>query len=255
MRQVDPNQLKILLVDLELAYALYYGFPSKKPQFMPARNIKHHQFCICAAWKWHHEVSVQSISVLEDEKRFKKNFRDDYIVAKKLHELFEEADVIVAHNGDSFDLKHANTLFIKHGLGPVPQIKSIDTLKLARKYFSFPGNGLNDLLTFFNLPGKLDGPSWIGLTEGVEKEIIKAVKYCRGDIRALERLFVKIRPYARNLPALRPIKDVCECAACSSKLLKNHGTRFDGSKFYVDIRCLACGHAHKGKPKGGVYAR
>ena len=254
------NNLKILLLDIELTYAVYYAYPSKREQYLSAKNIKHHQFCPCAAWQWMHEVSRYVVKITDDQKRFKANFRDDFIVAKKLHDLMTEADVIVAHNGDAFDIKHANVLFINHGLGPIPEKKSIDTLKAARKYFAFAGNDLASLSKRFGGPGKSKKPDWLKLAEGDTKEINIAARYCKDDVRELERVFLAMRPYLRRLPALRPPKEpkqlkekrndwggITECDACGSKTLQSKGAAFDGRKMYLRVKCTECGHEIRGK--------
>lgn len=244
---IDRNQLKILLMDMELSYAVGYFFPSKKPQYMSARQIKHHQFCVCNSWKWHHEASKYVIKLTDDMERFRKDFRDDYIIAVKMHELMTEADVIVAHNGDAFDIKHANTLFIKHGLGPIPEKKSIDTLKAARKYFNFAGNDLDSLSKRFGGKGKKEKPCWFKLSDGDEREINKAAKYCLNDVAELERVFEEIRPYIKKLPALKNGRSIMSCEACGSKRLHGRGVAFDGTKMYARIKCVECGKEHKGK--------
>ena len=241
------RELKILLLDEEWSYALAYVFPSKREQYIHARNIKHHQFCICAAWKWMHETSVYSIKITDDKKRFKKNFRDDFIIALKLHELMTEADVILAHNGDSFDIKRANNLFIKHGLGPIPERKSIDTLKVARKYFAFAGNDLDSLAKLFGSKGKNKKPCWFGLTDGDAAEIAVAARYCMNDVRELEVVFIKLRPYIRRLPRIGKLKEITQCEACGSKRLRNKGPDWDGYRQYRRLTCLECGHPNKGK--------
>lgn len=243
----DRNEIKTLLLDMELSYAIYYAFPSKREQYLSAKNIIHNQFCICAAWKWHHQASKHVVKITDDKKRFKANFRDDYIVAVKLHELMTEADVIVAHNGDAFDIKHANNLFIKHGLGPIPEKKSIDTLKAARKYFNFVGNDLDSLSKKCGGIGKIDKPDWRALTEGNEKEINKAARYCLNDVEELERVFIWLRPYIRKLPALATKGGIKYCLSCGSKRIHRKGIHFNGTQFYLRIRCEECGHEMKGK--------
>lgn len=234
--------MKLLLVDTELSFALYYAFPSKKPQYLPARQVKEHQSIVCARWKWFGEKKVGGVSVLDDPARFRKNHRDDYIVAVKLHKAFMEADVICAHNGDSFDIKHANTLFIKHNLEPVPEKKSLDTLKIARRYFNFTGNGLDDLLKFFGYPGKSEKPDWIKLTEGDEKEIRKAMKYCGNDVLGLERLLKIFLPY---IPKHKALVSKGPCVECGSKHIQKKGQDFDGTRIYQRVKCMNCGHNDK----------
>lgn len=242
-------ELKILLIDLEVSFAEYYAYPQKYAQFLPARNIKRRQFVPCASWKWHNEVSVQLASVLDDKSKFKKNYRDDSGVAKTLHKLMEKADVVVAHNGDNFDIKHINTLFIKHGLQPVPKKKSIDTLKIARQNFRFEGNGLNDLLAFFGYPAKSRTPNWIKVAEGCEREIERTGKYCKVDVKRLEKIYVKLRPFLKRHPNVRKYKAISNCDCCRSRRLINKGREFDGYNFFYRIQCKECGHNNRASVK------
>jgi len=251
----DRNAIKTLLLDIEVSYAIYYAFPSKREQYLSPKNIIHDQFCICAAWKWEHQVSKHNVKITDDKKRFKKNFRDDFVVAKKLHELITEADVVVAHNGDAFDMKWANTLFRKHGLGPVPEKKTIDTLKAARKHFMFAGNDLDTLSKRFGGDGKNQKPDWKKLTDGDAAEIAKAAKYCMNDVLELERVFLELRPYMKNLFKPRDKKESSHygiecCDSCGSKRIHNKGLAVDKSgKQYPRIRCNECGHEMRGDMK------
>lgn len=245
---MNYDGLKILLLDTEWSYAKGYFFPSKKEQWISPKQIEHEQFCPCAAWKWLHEASVYSVSVLDDQKRFKKNFRDDYVIAAKMHELMMEADLLVAHNGDSFDMKLLNVLFKKHGFSPIPDKKTIDTLKICRKYFRFSGNDLDSLSKRFGGDGKDTKPDWFALSDGVPAAILKASEYCEIDVLELERVFVEIRPFIKNFPTLRQLKDkVTECDACRSKRVRNKGYGWDGKRQYNRWTCLECGHPMRSK--------
>lgn len=234
------NELRILLLDLELTFAIYYAYPSKREQYLSASNIMHDQFCTCAAWKWGHEKTTHVVKITDNKRRFKKNFRDDFEIAVKLHSLMEEADVIVAHNGDKFDIKHANSLFIKHGLGPIPQQKSIDTLKVAKKYFAFPGNSLDQLSKRFGGGGKNQKPNWYKMTDGDAKEINIAATYCKNDVNVLEKIYLKLRPYINNFPFTKNnIKPEC-CNKCSSNNITKYGSQIRASGKVRMYRCLDC---------------
>jgi hypothetical protein len=136
------RELKTLIVDMEISYSLYFAFPSNKPQFLNSHQLFRRAFVPCFSWKWGHQSTVHVESVLDNNKQYKNDYMNDYALAVKLHTLMDEADIIVAHNADRFDIKQANTLFIDHGLGQVGEYKSVDTLKVARKYFAFEGNSL-----------------------------------------------------------------------------------------------------------------
>ncbi len=248
------DKLKWLLIDTEWTYAIYYGFPSKKPQYMAARNIKHRQFCPNASFMWEHQSKVKSVSVLDNPAQFKKDFRNDKVCAVALHEAMSEADVIVAHNLDKFDLPMLNVIFALYGLGPIPEKKLVDTLKVARKHFRFAGNGLDDLLKFFGHSGKAEKPDWVAMTEGCAKNIKKSITYCNRDVVGLKIILKILRPYMRNIPKMREIKlpehyGIISCEACDSDKLQNKGLGGFGGALYPRVRCSECGHEHKGNMK------
>ena len=66
--------------------------------------------------------------------------------------MFDEADVVIAHNGDKFDMRKANARF-GHYEPPMP-VQQVDTLKVARKYFKFESNKLGDLGEHLGLGNK-----------------------------------------------------------------------------------------------------
>jgi len=239
------RELRTLLLDMELSYALGYFFPSKHPQYMHARQVKHHQFIVCAAYKWLHETSRYVIKITDKPNR--RHIRDCRHIAVKLMELMEQADLIVAHNGISFDLKHMNTVFSDYGLGPPPEKKVIDTLRIARQHFAFFGNDLDSLSKRFGGPGKSTRPDWIRLTELDEEEIEKAARYCLDDVTELERVFLNIRPWVKRYPHIKERGGIMECAVCQSTRLQKRGTDWDGNRQYLRVKCLECGHNNRGK--------
>lgn len=123
-------------------------------------NIGHKQIIkdwsiICACWKELGKGKVHYASVLGDPKRFAKDHLDDYHVVKKLREMLEDVDILVAHNGDRFDLKKFNARLAHHGLPPIGHILTVDTLKEARKFAKITTNRLDYLGTYFNVGNKI----------------------------------------------------------------------------------------------------
>src|SRR5690554_3658658 len=107
----DP---KILIWDVETSEIISAHYGLWGINIRPDR-VLHDWFLFCAAWKWYGEKKVHTVSLLDDMKRFNKNrydirdmHIDDYHVVKVLHEVLSEADVLVHHNGDKFDLKKFN---------------------------------------------------------------------------------------------------------------------------------------------------
>src|SRR5690606_17959042 len=91
-------------------------------------------YILCFAYKWLGERKTHVIAQ-PDFKDYKPGSSDDKNVVQKLWELFEEADVVVAHNGNSFDQKKSQARMIYHGMRPPAPYKQIDTKLVARRYF------------------------------------------------------------------------------------------------------------------------
>ena len=100
---------------------------------------------LCFGYRWEHRKHTKVCSLIDYPEAYEKDPENDFHVVKKVWELLNEADIVVAHNGDKFDMRKCNARFIYHGLGPISPVKSIDTLKVARKYFYFNANHLNNL--------------------------------------------------------------------------------------------------------------
>src|SRR5690606_21341820 len=89
-----------------------------------------------------------------------KNKTDDTNLIRDLWKLFDEADILIAHNGDAFDKKKANTRFWAAGLKPPSDYKTIDTLKAARRVFKLDSNRLDAIGEFLRIGGKLPTTGW-----------------------------------------------------------------------------------------------
>jgi DNA polymerase elongation subunit (family B) len=111
---------RIVIWDVENSHSLAAIF-SLYNDYISHENIVQEKFLICAAWKELGETKVHTVSILDDPKRFAKNPHDDYHVIKTLHKVLSEADVIVAHNGDQFDIKLTEGRMLYHGLYPYHQ--------------------------------------------------------------------------------------------------------------------------------------
>ena len=89
---------------------------------------------------------------------------DDKALVADLWNLFDEADVVIAHNGDSFDIKVATGRFILHGMKPPSPFKTIDTKKMVKEVARYNSNSLDDLCGLLDLGHKIhtDFDLWAG---------------------------------------------------------------------------------------------
>lgn len=217
---------------------------------IPYTHIKHRQFMISAAWQWMHESKVNTVSVLDDPDRFKRDFRDDYHVIKTLKDLVDDADYVIAYNGARFDNKELNTGLAKHDLGPCHDYKTIDPCSIAKRKFRFKGgNSLANLCQFFGLEeqkGSVDLEDWIAATEGCPKAIKKIVSYNKQDIPTMVGVYEKIKAYAPGINmnhfVNRDGEEIGVCRLCGSSNLTLHKRRkLTDATVKHQYKCDDCG--------------
>src|SRR4051812_2648154 len=96
---------RIILWDIETTHNLAAVFKLYGEDYISPENLLQERYIVCASWKVLGGKAVADVSTLDDPKRYKKTPHDDYHVCKTLHGVLSNADVIVAHNGDKYDIK------------------------------------------------------------------------------------------------------------------------------------------------------
>jgi DNA polymerase elongation subunit (family B) len=175
---------------------------------------------------------------------------DDRKLVEDLHKLISEADIVIAHNGDRFDVKKMNTRFIFHGLTPPEPYKTVDTLKVAKRHFAFNSNKLDDLGDFLKVGRKVKHPGfelWLGCERGDQKSWDLMLKYNKQDVILLEQVYLKLRPWIRGHENVA--RDEVSCPKCNSKKLQSRGTGWSSGIEYQRYQCSDCGGWAKGKSK------
>lgn len=158
----------------------------------------------------------------------------------KLHEFFMEADVIIGHNGDKFDIKKTNAKFLEFGLQPPSPYKTIDTLKVARRYFAFTSNKLGDLGAKLGIGDKVQTGGfalWQGCMKGDPKSWYQMLKYNKQDVILLEKIYLRFRPWITNHPV---ISQGFNCPNCASTELHRRGFAFTRKHKYQRWQCQSC---------------
>lgn len=202
-------------------------------------------YMLCFAYKWLGEKKTHVVSQT-DFKGYKPGSEDDFNVIKKIHELFNEADIIVAHNGNSFDQKKSQARMIIHGLEPPAPYKQIDTKLVARRHFNFTSNKLDDLGDYLGLGRKIQTGGydlWKQCMAGDMKAWKKMQKYNIQDVVLLEKIYLKMRPWMNNHPNLGIMDDRPKaCNNCSSQHMTIHKKRVISNTGYkVQYQCQDCG--------------
>jgi DNA polymerase elongation subunit (family B) len=252
---------KILYIDIEnsrmvVEFETYSLYNIDK---IHPRHVKHDWYITCAAWAWldtqNKKISKIETVAVNDFKTYKKDFRDDRLLVKKLHKVIQQADLIVGHNSDQFDIKKINYKFIKYGLPPLDLPPTVDTLKSARKYAKSTSNTLYYLAREFGVSMKVDlDPGVMHAADaGCEKSLKRLIRYNKGDIKAGAEVYFKLLPYIKNHPNIDKImgrfnkNDRPNCQNCGSSDVQSNGYRTSKAGRYRRYKCNKCGSSTRGK--------
>lgn len=231
---------KILSFDIETAPNLAYVW-GKYEQDVIAYQREWYMLSWSAKWL----NGKCTTKGLIDYKSFTKNKEDDKELVTELWELFNQADILIAHNGDSFDIKKTNTRFLELGLPPPEPYKTIDTKKLAKRSFGFNSNKLDDLGRRLGVGQKLHTGGfdlWLGCMKGDLKSWYLMKKYNRQDVILLEKIYLKLRPWGTHPPVTQSPD---RCPVCKGTLHKR-GLQLTRKGQYQRYQCTNCAHWTQG---------
>ncbi len=233
---------RVLIWDVENSHTVAAIFQLFHNDYISHENILQERFLISAAWKWLGEPRVHSVSILDNPKLYKKDPHNDRHVIETLHKVLSSADVIVAHNGDQFDIKLTEGRMLFHGMPPLPPIPSIDTLKVAKSRLMLQSNKLDYLARYlgFGKKVKTDNDLWLRILNGDKSAIKEMVEYNKHDVVLLEKVFLKLRPYCANHLNRALFGKTEGCPRCGSRHVQSRGTHKAISRVYQRYQCQDC---------------
>lgn len=238
-KQGEP---KILIYDIETSPNLAYVWGKYDQDVV---RFEEEWYILCFAYKWLGENKTHVIALPDFPKEYKKDPRNDFEVIKKLYELFDEADMIVAHNGNSFDQKKSNARFIFHGMTPPSPYKQIDTRNIARQNFKFNSNKLDDLGEYLKLGRKAPTGGfdlWLGCMSGKQASWNKMKKYNKQDVLLLEKIYLKLRPWMNSHPSITLItRQTDNCPKCGGGPMVKRGKYYSKVSGFQMWSCNNCG--------------
>ena len=232
---------KIAYIDIETAPLMGYAWGIWEQNIM---EVKQDWFMLSFAVK----VNDGPVKVyaLPDFQGYSKDKTNDKMLVKKLWDVLENADIVVAHNGDKFDLRKANARFIVHGFKPPAPYKSIDTLKIARKHFKFDSNRLDDLSRYLGVGRKLATTGkqlWLGCMAGNKKDWDLMKRYNKQDVVLLYDTYLALRPWATTHPNMAVyVGEDGKCPRCLSDKLQKRGYGFTAMGKHQRFQCQSCGY-------------
>ena len=233
---------RVLLIDIETSPNIGYTWGTFETDVIEVMQPWH---LLSFAYKW---LGGKTRCVALPDKPGYKPGCDDKAILKDLWDILNEADVVIAQNGDEFDIKKINTRFIKFGMMPPAPYKTIDTLKIARGRFAFNSNRLNDLGQFLGCGEKMKHQGfglWKGCMAGDKKAWATMKAYNIKDVDLLEKIYLQMRPWANTHPNVALVMDHV-CPRCKSKNLQSRGRGFAQNSAYIRYQCQACGAWSRG---------
>lgn len=235
---MKPVKIKRLFFDIETSPNIVFSWNVGYKLQIGHDNILKERAVICICYKWEGEDTVHSLE-------WKKG--DDKSLITRFLKVILKADEVIGHNGDNYDIKWFKTRALFHGIPSLPDIKSIDTLKLARKGFRFNSNKLDYIGKFLGLGQKLETGGF-----GLWKDICifnnadamhKMVTYCKQDVLLLEQVFQKLQGYGKPKTHTGVLKgkDLCSCPYCASDNTVSNGNIVAAlGTIKKKMKCLDC---------------
>lgn len=250
----DPTKLnehkrkfkpKILMLDIETApiEARVWGIWDVN---VGTNQITRDWFVLSFCAKFYEEDTVYYL-----DQRYSNPIEDDGMLMVAIHHLMSEADIVVGHNLDKFDMKKLNTRFLKHGLGSVGFVKQVDTLKIVKRFFGITSNKLDYVAKFLGLEGKLSSRKfqgqelWNACLANNQEAWDEMESYNKQDVLVLEKVFKELLHWDRSIN-LTPYLEENTCTCGSTEFIRHSYRVTNASKFMV-YKCASCKKEYQGK--------
>ena len=251
--KLPKNSPKILLLDIETKPMLSYVWRLFDEQGGIAM-LKEDWSILSWAAKWHDPAGKIKYPIMYMDQRTAKNIENEKEILEGMWKLLDEADIVIGHNSDKFDLKKLNARFAIHGMEPPSSYRKIDTLKIARKHFAFSSNKLEYLAEILGCKLKkltkrvFNGfELWRECLAKNKKAWIEMEKYNKQDVLVLEEVYKKLIPWdsSVNFNTYHDGEEhVCSCGG-TSFLKRGFATTNNGR--YQRYRCNNCGKESRSK--------
>jgi hypothetical protein len=238
---------KILFLDIETAPSLGWVWGKWEQNVI---DFKSDWYMLSFAYKWADQRKVIAVG-LDNAPHYIKGSESDKWLSEQLWKLLDEADIIIAHNGDAFDLPKIKTRFISHGLVPPSPYKTVDTLKIARKAFAFDSNKLDDLGRYLGIGRKLPHTGfhlWKGCMSGDPTSWKLMKRYNAHDVELLEKVYYLVRAWAPNHPNVNH-GEIENCPRCGSDKVQRRGFSFTLLRKKQRFQCQKCAGWFEGSAK------
>lgn len=201
------------------------------------------------AAKWLGEKKV----IYEDQSHTKQ-IENDKPLVRSIWNLYNEADIVIGHNGKAFDVPKTKVRMLYHGLPPPSPFRQVDTKQEFQRQFGATSNKLEYLSDKFTdtpkdkhkeFPGH---ELWVECLRGNPRAWAEMRKYNIRDVVADEKLYLRILPWIEGHPNVGMYIDSDEpvCPNCGGRV---HKVRicYTNAGAYQQYHCQKCGKYPRGR--------
>lgn len=229
---------KILIIDIETSPNIAYVWGAWK-QNVGLNQLKEASYLMSFAAKW-----LGDDNILYCENRH----GDDRELVSRILQLFDEADMVVAHNAKKFDIPTVLGRAVIHGYAPPSPFKIIDTLLTARAEFRLFSNKLQYLADVLGCTAKKQHEQfpgfelWLQCLKQNDEAWSEMATYNIQDVETLEEVYLKLRPFMRNHPNVAVFQESEEhlCPKCGGKHIHFRGYYTTNVGKYRKYQCQSC---------------
>jgi hypothetical protein len=235
------NPIRILLLDIETLPMEVYVWSLWKQNYISPDNIIKPWSIVSWAAKWLFESGVTSQSVTSADAIT----RSDMNILPGIWDLLNEANIVVAHNGNRFDIRRLNARFLAAGMPPPMSFRTIDTYGVTKNRFDIPSYKLDKINKWLKLSPKIETKfeMWKQCAQGNTQAISDMRTYNERDVFCLEELYLVLRPWIKSHPNVGLYIDTTKtvCTNCGNANLEWSGFYYTPAGKYEAFRCNACG--------------
>lgn len=237
-----PKTARILIFDVESAPTTAYVW-GRFDQTVAQKQVIKEGYLLTYSAKWLGEDTIISNRITK--------YGDDSVLIKELAQLFDQADILIAHNALKFDVPLIKTRMLALGMNPPLPSKIVDTLRIAKAEFRFPSNSLDNIAAYLGLPRKMSHGGfelWTRCMNMEDDAFEEMLEYNVQDVVVLEQLYLRLRHRSKTHPnvALMEPSGVVRCVCCGSTDFFQTDKKFHTTTAsYEMLICSDCGKVNR----------
>lgn len=233
----------VLILDIErlpgTAVVNFWDLNDYKGRRIHADSVTDWPRTICAAWNWYGTKRIEFAAEWEEAGRTG--------MLQRTWDAYDRADIVVGHNLNTFDSKKLKGDWKLAGMPMPSPWKTVDTLTIARREYSFESNTLDALCKRFGLEGKndrYDAKVAAAACDGNAAAQRRIKRYNREDVVQTRKIYDALRGAIPTHPHVGSFGDVAVCPQCGSRDLELQTKRYRAVLLeYALYRCSNCqGH-------------